>query len=48
MKIEVDIKQIKDAPIENATSLDKTKIDMLKQELIMGNPTTYLVSGYRG
>jgi uncharacterized protein YutE (UPF0331/DUF86 family) len=48
MKIEVDIKQIKDAPIENATSLDKTKINMLKQELIRGNPTTYLVSGYRG
>ncbi|WP_434401484.1 P-loop NTPase fold protein [Planococcus sp. 11815] len=48
MKIEVDIKQIKDAPINNGTSLDKRKIKILKQELLMGNPTTYLVSGYRG
>lgn len=48
MKINIDIKKIKDAPIENASSVDKVKINKLKEELIRGNPTTYLVSGYRG
>jgi DNA polymerase III delta prime subunit len=48
MRIHVDLKKIIDAPIENASSIDRNKMKTIKQELIMGNPTTYLVSGYRG
>lgn len=48
MKIYIDIKKIIDAPIEEAYLSNGKKFNNLKNELIFGNPTTYLISGYRG
>lgn len=48
MKIDVDITKIIDAPIDNGNYLNNRKMMRLKQELLKGNPTSYLVSGYRG
>ena len=49
MKIYIDLKKINDAPIDkNDISNEMFKDETLVNELIHGNPTTYLVSGYRG
>lgn len=48
MKVYIDIKKISDAPIDNADIFEIPKFKRLRSEILLGNPTTYLVSGYRG
>ncbi|WP_427137334.1 hypothetical protein [Psychrobacillus psychrodurans] len=48
MKVYIDIKKISDAPIDSADIFEIPKFKRLKSEILLGNPTTYLVSGYRG
>ncbi|MGR6898710.1 P-loop NTPase fold protein [Rummeliibacillus sp. BSL5] len=48
MKLLIDIKKIKDAPVEATHFSDSENFTNLKNDLIYGNPSTYLISGYRG
>ncbi len=48
MEFKIDVTKIDNSPIENIKVSNHPEFKKLKNEILFSNPTTYLISGYRG